>query len=396
MERSPNSRGPEPLPSRTRCSLIATLTLGAAFVSAAARPASAQLANSAWPMFHHDVRHTGQSEYDGPATATVKWMYRNIARFQSSPAIGPDGTIFYGTVRLLCANDPTNGSKKWCTHLVSTIKRSSPAVAADGTVYVGARDDRLYALCSGSACGALTQGSIKWSFQIHDDGDVRVSPAIGPDGTVYMAGTFNGSLHALNPNGSLKWKFSVGEAVINASPALADDGSVYLGFLHKVSSTGSRLWEFHSGSRNRSSSPAIATDGTVYVGTTRGLFAINPDGTQRWLVETPGRVVTTPAIATDGTIYVGTALRFPTLYAINPDGTVKWTFAGTKSFNSSPIVGANGVIYAASGKTVHAVNPDGTLLWEHVTLGNIVASPAIAADGTLYMAGGRYLYAFGD
>jgi len=27
----------------------------------------AQLANSPWPMFHHDVGHTGLSEYAGPS-----------------------------------------------------------------------------------------------------------------------------------------------------------------------------------------------------------------------------------------------------------------------------------------------------------------------------------------
>jgi outer membrane protein assembly factor BamB len=398
MERveSRNSRSGGTM-SPARRSLLAAVVVGAALAAVPVRPAGAQLADSAWPMFHHDVRHTGQSEYNGPATPDIKWIYKNKRRFISSPSIGPGGTIYYGTVKSVCANDPADGSNKWCVALTSTIKRSSPAIAADGTLYIGARDNRLYAVCTGVSCGVMPEGTILWRYKVHDDGDVRVSPAVGPDGTIYMAGTFAGEVHAVNPNGTMKWSYLLGNGIINASPAVAPNGNVYLGLLHALDSNGNLLWELDSSARNRSSAPSIATDGTVYVGSARGLYAVNPaDGGEKWLFETTGRVTTTPAIANDGTIYVGTALRDQTLYALNPNGTVKWSFVTGDNFNASPIVGADGTIYAASGRTVHALNPDGTVLWEHETLGNIVASPAIGADGSLYICGGRYLYAFGN
>ncbi|MDB4805128.1 immunoglobulin domain-containing protein, partial [bacterium] len=54
------------------------------------------------------------------------------------------------------------------------------------------------------------------------------------------------------------------------------------------------------------SSPAIGSDGTIYVGSNSGnLYAINPDGTQKWAFETGGGVSSSPAIGSDGTIYVG-------------------------------------------------------------------------------------------
>lgn len=37
----------------------------------------AQLANTPWPMFMHDVQHTGQSPLDGPQENTLYWQYQN-------------------------------------------------------------------------------------------------------------------------------------------------------------------------------------------------------------------------------------------------------------------------------------------------------------------------------
>jgi outer membrane protein assembly factor BamB len=75
------------------------------------------------------------------------------------------------------------------------------------------------------------------------------------------------------------------------------------------------------------SSPAIGADGTIYVGSgymDRKLYAINPDGSQKWSFDTGGSVRSSPAIGADGTIYVGSDDN--KLYAINPDGSQKWSF----------------------------------------------------------------------
>ena len=64
---------------------------------------------------------------------------------------------------------------------------SSPAIGPDGTVYVGSRDDKLYAL-SGKT------GAKLWEFETGHPG--RSSPAIGPDGTVYV-GSGDNKLYAI-------------------------------------------------------------------------------------------------------------------------------------------------------------------------------------------------------
>ena len=54
------------------------------------------LANSAWPMFRHDEKHTGRSPYVIPDKPILKWAFNISSPISSSPAIGPDGTIYTG------------------------------------------------------------------------------------------------------------------------------------------------------------------------------------------------------------------------------------------------------------------------------------------------------------
>jgi hypothetical protein len=55
--------------------------------------------DSAWPMFCHDVRHTGRSPYAPSGnTPVVKWKFKLKYAFASSPAIDKDGTIYIGSL----------------------------------------------------------------------------------------------------------------------------------------------------------------------------------------------------------------------------------------------------------------------------------------------------------
>src|SRR3989442_16012102 len=87
---------------------------------------------------------------------TNEWSVRIGSASDSSPAIGPDGTIYFGTWEgKFWALNP-NGSNKW-TFTTGVEIRSSPAVGADGTIYFGCRDRKLYAL--------QPDGKRKWEFK---------------------------------------------------------------------------------------------------------------------------------------------------------------------------------------------------------------------------------------
>ena len=58
----------------------------------------AQVANTPWPMFMHDVKHTGQSASSGPQENTISWKYRTGSGITASPVLGDDGTIYVGGI----------------------------------------------------------------------------------------------------------------------------------------------------------------------------------------------------------------------------------------------------------------------------------------------------------
>jgi hypothetical protein len=98
---------------------------------------------------------------------------------------------------------------------------------------------------------------------------------------------------------------------------------------------GSILWQYTIPDLGvvplESSHPAIASDGTIYVtasGTTgtwtSRLIALNPNGTEKWHVDSSCGWMGHPQVGPDGTIYV--ALCGKMLTAFTPAGTKKWDF----------------------------------------------------------------------
>ncbi len=58
---------------------------------------SAGLVDPPWQMFRRDLRHTGVSPYKGAQANTLKWSFKVEKRITSSPAIGLDDTIYFGS-----------------------------------------------------------------------------------------------------------------------------------------------------------------------------------------------------------------------------------------------------------------------------------------------------------
>jgi len=252
---------------------------------------------------------------------------------------------------------------------------SSPAIAPDGTIYVGSQDNYVYAVNN--------DGTLKWRFQT--GGPVRSSPAIAPDGTIYV-GSHDNRLYALDTGGAVKWFYITG-GDIPSSPAIAADGTIYFGskdgYVYALNPDSTLKWRY-SVSQDVYSSPAIAPDGTIYVGSNSDyLYAFAPDGTLKWRHATSRDVQSSPAIAADGTIYFGSLEGI--LYALSPNDTVKWSFQTNGQIYASPVIAPDGTVYFGSTDNVlYAMNPDGTMKWRHVTGDNIYSSAAINADGTIY------------
>ncbi len=278
--------------------------------------------------------------------------------------------------------------------------------------------------------------------------DIQSSSVIGPDGTIYIA-DFPGNLFALRDPGqgsslSFVWRFHPdGGTSLHATPALGRDGSVYLGFSAgtrnaarstfyalKAPTSGTEAqiaWSVDFGEGMMTSSPTVGPDGTIYAVSGPGkLYAIAPDGTVKWTVQTGPTLRSSPALAADGKVYQPSSDG--KLYAVAPpasadskEGTIAWTFDFGQHLGSTPLltkaggfgggngigsgasptIGPDGTIYiGANNSNFYAVNPDGSLKWLYEAereYAGIWATAALSADASTLFFGANKggIYALG-
>jgi|GEM_PF-1445228 len=347
-------------------------------------------AGSAWPMYGHDLRHTGLSPYTGPEFPVQLWSHKASSAFYVQPVLDADGTVYAGSRNKVFYAVNSNGTLKWSYTAPNQIYTAA-AIDSEGTVYFGNRDAKIYAVNS--------SGTLKWTFTTGST--VSSAPAIGADGTIY-AGSGDMKLYAVNPDGTEKWSYTTGGAV-NSAPAIGADGTIYVGSadtnLYAINPDGTLKWSYTTGGAVNTA-PAIGADGTIYAGSADGsLYAINPDGTLKWSYATGGSVAT-PAIGPDGTVYAGSASK--TINAVNPDGTQKWFYNTTGTHTTAPAIDAAGTVYIASNdrndRYLYAIRSDGTLKWKFLDPASprFLDTPSIGADGTIYIgSSGTNVYAIG-
>ena len=375
---------------------------------------------SSWPMFRHDLRHTGQTPYTGPASPVVNWTYQTDESIASSVSFGADGTLYFGSGYNSAGLDSSlyalnrDGSLKWRFKTGGSIF-SSPAIGPDGAIYFGSMDRYLYAIED-----SVTYAKLRWRFR-HAMW-VYSSPALGSDGTVYIGGLdFN--LYAINPDGTQKWRYQTDWCVFS-SPIIGPEQEIYVGskdhhlYAFEDSLTYAKVgWKHPFGSffdgHLVDSSPAMGPDGTLYVGTDpygaagqtpvpidTAFYAVNPDGTRKWsfVMQNDG-TESSPALGPDGMVYIGA--NDGNLYAIRDlgdDYLLEWAFQTGGPIDGSPTVDGCGTIYVGSrDSTLYALNPDGSLRWSLKTGGDIEASPTIDENGILYIGSfdGK-MYAIGE
>jgi outer membrane protein assembly factor BamB len=163
-----------------------------------------------------------------------------------------------------------DGSAKWTFKALDQIQ-SSPSIGTDGAIYFGSYDHSLYAL--------NPDGTQRWRSGSLLKG-VSSSPSIGPDGTIYVGAA---GLFAFDPNGSIRW--SHGESIAFVTTAiLGAGGKVYAvmgdqrgGVIQALDSQGKLLWDYPT-TETPFGSPAIGLDGR--------LFATASDGIVYAIVET--------------------------------------------------------------------------------------------------------------
>ena len=121
--------------------------------------------------------------YAASPEGTVRWAIDLKDRITSAPAIGADGRILVSTFEgMLCAVRIAAGRPVLDWQAEANARYSSPLICSDGKVYVGTLDGRLsaYALPSGEKLGELTFDRKPW---------ITASPVPGGDGVIYLGGS---------------------------------------------------------------------------------------------------------------------------------------------------------------------------------------------------------------
>ncbi len=374
-------------PSASRIAVALLFSAGVLLVLSG--PARAQLAGGPQPMFQHDLRHSGQSQYLGPlfplgapAAENVK-VWHGSDRIRVSPVLSKDGKTVYTSMGFyLCAIDTATMATNWCHRLLyqnrlATPSDASPAIAKDGTLYFGDRENNLSAFRPRPNDDPDFPGvDVKWIYNRGFEGDIWTAPAITTcigtgctpstpptqkKNVIYFAHDQSldgiGVVTALIDNGpdvppTVKWKYTIGTFVRTSSPAVDKNGIIYIGdlagYVHAFKDLGghnvTRLWKKKFGDApGITASPVISADSTtLYIGSTTGLTAVDltkpaaclndPScDSVRWTFTTLGRVDRTPALGSDGTLFVpayAIGSLGKTVYALdaNNNGAFKWKF----------------------------------------------------------------------
>jgi outer membrane protein assembly factor BamB len=243
------------------------------------------------------------------SNGTEKWRYSSDW-ICSSPVIDENGDIYFGEYHgNLIALYP-NGTLKWSSPNIYSVY-SSPAISEDGTIICTSWYGNVYALYPDN-------GTIKWQF--YAGGQIKANPSIADDGTIYVS-SWDDYLYALYPNGTMKWRVNTYLGSAN-NPSIGPDGTIYIAHydLYAVNPDGTVKWIFPLGEERHCtfSAPAVSADGIIYIGANIGdgvggeLIVVNPDGTERWRsgsICNEG-ITSSPAIAEDGTVYIGSLNDF--------------------------------------------------------------------------------------
>jgi len=343
------------------------------------------------------------------------WSYDANSPLITAPTVGPDGSLHVGSENGILYVVDVNGSLRW-THTTAGPISSSPAISENGNIFVGSEDGTLYALAQ--------DGSDLWTFQTKGPGTLKggsifASPAIGPDGSIYIGGLYDPNLYALDPNnGSVKWVCNF-EYAVNpldpsekeggwpaASPVIAQDGTIYQMLLYDPNlyaiepNNGNVIW---------STNLKVHCDFVDVYFRQYGQLPtaeLIEQNCEHWFAFPPapeGEAYSTylgykdasawsePAIGPDGTIYV--SFDDPYLRAVEPNGSIKWMAPLGVLGGLTLTVGNDGLIYAAGDDGhLYLVDDNG---WEVATFTTDawLNYPVIATDNLLIVSDGNSVVA---
>ena len=184
----------------------------------------------------------------------------------------------------------------------------------------------------------VTVGNYKWNSVDLNFGGltgyVKTSnPVFSPDGkTMYIpTSTPAGHLFAIDVvSGEFKWVFAISQITYGGGALVAPDGTIYQ---------------------------------CVRNATINNVYAINPNGTQKWAVKLDAAIGAFPALSVDGILYCLT--NKSTLYALDASsGAIKWQQSLDGATGSAVAIDKAGNVYAGTSAAIYAFKPNKDQIWK--------------------------------
>lgn len=342
------------------------------------------LADSPWPMSHHDPQSTGRSNLEGPITGSIEWEYSEQYEVSTGVVIDTDSIIYTVAVGLLALNN--SGERKWIIPYGGVNNYTGPLITKAGNIIWkdGSSPSIIYL--------TSPDGSTLWTFEA--DGHVSIeSINIDKNGNFYFVDD-DKKLYALSSNGILLWSI-IDERInkwatfhLTFSP---DGNTLYIpGYDVTVLALDINektiLWTY--GDERLKTNAMVDSDGNVYTLVNSGLKSLSQDGKLRWeynFSELQSINDNSPCIDKYGNIYFAT----DTLYSVDYKGILRWKKELPRTCDAPLVCDNNGNVYcgtAQQGVSILAYNSEGVNLWQIDQNDQIFvgSSPAIDYNDVLY------------
>ncbi|MEO0082634.1 MAG: PQQ-binding-like beta-propeller repeat protein [candidate division WOR-3 bacterium] len=249
------------------------------------------------------------------------------------------------------------------------------------------------------------EGGVRWSFAFTDPEDPEDSAdfslntfGLDLDRDAAYIGCDYGGFIARKLDRTLRWEFvnPDGDEFMGGA-SVGPDGTVFTSCandsFYALNPNGTRKWVIYVG-EDVYATPAVASNGTVYIHTMGDSLLAVSNGTRLWSCFTGGGC-SSPAIGKDGTVYV--ANQEGSIFALDPTtGTKKWSYSlSTSEIMASPAIDDSlGTTYVCdeNGWFASLSLSDLSENWV-VQVGEAPSSPVVGPDHTIYVGAGGKLYA---
>lgn len=189
---------------------------------------------------------------------------------------------------------------------------------------------------------------------------------------------------------TMRWSFDV-HANVAGAPVVDAEGNVYVGSLdhhvYAIAPDGTERWSRDLGGPVYATPALDPAAGRLYVGADSDFFFCLDAATGEviWHLRTEGDVDTGVAFAPDGSLVFAAG---EDVWSVGRDGTARWRFHARIKIYSAPAVDDDGNVYVgAQDDHVYALASDGRLRWRFDADDDVDSAPVIGDDGTIFFGG---------